>query len=203
VVESDLEVGRFERAAPTPRLTAGRPAREAARAKALQGEEILQTIAEVSVAFAGFTGVVVAFGRRPQPGVSTVNAHAFKAMLASSLQALLFSVLPFLFAASGLSEPRLWRVASAFMLLGLLAGAAVDVYFARRTDPVEWTRFDRAFQVLIPLFGLAAVIGQLINLFGGVEHPFAPYLGGLLFFLFFSSVMFVRLLTAEEPENRT
>jgi hypothetical protein len=168
----------------------------------LQGEGILQTIAELSVAFAGFTGVVVAFGRRPHQGESSINAHAFKAMLAASLQALLFSVLPFLLGASGLSEPRLWRVASAFMLLGLLAGAGVDVHFARQTDPGEWTRFDRAFRLLIPFFGLAAVIGQVFNLLGGVERPFAPYLGGLLFFLFFSSVMFVRLLTAQEPADR-
>ena len=87
------------------------------------------------------------------------------------------------------------------MLVGLVAGASVDISFERRADRTRWTRFDRVFQFLIPLFGIAAIIGQVFNLFGAVERSFAPYLGGLVFFLFFSSVMFVRLLTARERET--
>lgn len=165
----------------------------------VQGEGILQTIAEISVAFAGFTGVVVAFGRRPQHGSGSIDAHAFKAMLAGSFQALFFSILPFLLAASGLSEPGLWRVASALMLLGLALGAAVDVRYARVADRTQWTRFDRVLPLVIPLFGITAIAALGANLFGMVERSFAPYLGGLVFFLFFSSIMFVRLLTAPQP----
>jgi hypothetical protein len=162
----------------------------------VQGEGILQTIAEVSVAFAGFTGVVVAFGRRPGQDDSPINAHAFKAMLASSLQALIFAVLPFFAVACGAREPGLWRVASAFMLVGLAVGATMDVGFARRADRAEWTGFDRILEIGIAILGLAAIAAQALNVFGAVGRPFAPYLGGLLFFLCFSSAMFVRLLTA-------
>lgn len=164
----------------------------------MQGAEILQTIAEVSVAFAGFTGVVVAFGRRPQQGSSAIDAHAFKAMLASSLQALLFSVLPFLLAASGLVEPVLWRLGCGLLLVGLAVGAFMDIRYAAQADRSEWIRFDRALQIVIPIFGAGALVAQALGVAGVVVRPFAAYLGGLLFLLFFSSVMFVRLLTAPD-----
>ena len=41
----------------------------------MQGEQILQTIAEVSVAFAGFTGVVLAFGRRSDRAWSPMDVY--------------------------------------------------------------------------------------------------------------------------------
>lgn len=163
----------------------------------LQGEGILQTIAELSVAFAGFTGVVVAFGRRPGRGAS-IDAHAFVAMLASSLQALLFSMLPFLMAAAGMTEPRLWRVGSACMLVGLALGASADLRYGWRADRSEWRGFDRGLAFVVPVLGLSAIGAQLLNVLGAVGRPFAAYLGGLLFFLTFSSGMFVRLLAASD-----
>jgi len=180
-----------------PRRT--RPVAGAAQGSPLQGEGILQTIAEVSVAFAGFTGVVVAFGRRPGQGGSSPDSHAFRAMLASSLQALLFAILPFLLAACGLAAPGLWRVASAVLLVGLAFGAFMDVRYARGTDRGQWTRFDRALGSLVPLGGGLAMVAQILNVTGAIARPFAPYLAGLLFFLVFSSAMFVRLLTAPNP----
>lgn len=162
----------------------------------MQGEGILQTIAEVSVAFTGFTGVVVVFGRGPRDGARIVNTVAFRGMLASSLQTLFFSVVPFLILAIGVAEPNLWRVGSAFMLVGMGVGAAADAYFFRRADRSHYTFFDRVLQALIPLIGGSALIAQVANVLGMIERTFAPYLGGLLFLLFFSSVMFVRLLRA-------
>lgn len=160
----------------------------------MQGEGILETIAELSVAFAGFTGVVAAFGRRVGETGSALDAHAFKAMLASSLQALLFSVLPFLLSACGLEEPALWRAASGFMLAGLAIGGFEDFRYAARADRKDWTRIERALGIAILLAGVAATIAQIANALGAVQRSFAPYLGGLLFFLTFSSVWFVRLL---------
>lgn len=169
----------------------------------MQGDGILQTIAEVSVAYAGFSGVVVAFGRRVRPGGGTHDAHAFKAMLASSFQALFFAVLPFLLAASGIAEPELWRLGSGLMAAGILVGAAVDVGYFRSVDRSNWTGFDRVLQFLIPLLGVAALIALVFNLFGAVERPFAPYLAGLVYLLAFSSLMFVRLLLAPETDAGT
>jgi hypothetical protein len=161
----------------------------------VQGEAILQTVAEISVAFAGFTGVVVAFGRHGEADAPRVEALAFKAMLASSLQVLLFSVLPFLLDAAGLSAAIVWRAGSGLMSLGLVAGAAVDVAHMRRVPTSELSSFDRVFRVAIPVLGAATLLAQLANLAGAVERGFAAYLGGLLYLLFFSSIMFVRLVT--------
>jgi hypothetical protein len=167
----------------------------------VQGADILETIAELSVAFAGFTGVVVAFGRRPHHQSSEIDAHAFRAMLAASLQALFFSVFPFLLAASGLEGSRLWRTSSALMLVGLAIGATIDVRFARRADRRSWATSDRILQFAIPAVGLAAGVAQLANVAGVVPTPFAAYLGGLLFFLLFSAVMFVRLVMASDSRR--
>ena len=98
---------------------------------------------------------------------------------------------------AGLEEPRLWRVAGGFMIVGLTLGAAYDFRFMRRVPRDHFTPVDRFIQSVLPLFGAAAVAGLVMGLAGVATRPFAPYLGGLLFLLLLSSLTFVRLVASE------
>ena len=104
-----------------------------------------------------FTGVVVAFGRPMDASGSRIRRHAFLGLLAASLQALLFSLAPFLLAAVGMTEPTIWRVGSAGILVGQVLGAIGDLRFSGRTAQTEWTRFDRVVQGVTGVLGVGSL----------------------------------------------
>lgn len=61
----------------------------------MEGSDILQTIAEVSIALTGFTGIVVALGRRADDSISGFALIRFRILLVASLLALALALLPF------------------------------------------------------------------------------------------------------------
>mgnify|MGYP003411337866 FL=1 len=78
----------------------------------VKAAEALAALAEVSVAFAGFSGIVTAF-RRHNPGQwSPLDRFRFRFMVEFSLATLALSLVPFFFSGLGLTESRVWSLSS-------------------------------------------------------------------------------------------
>jgi hypothetical protein len=95
--------------------------------------DLLRTIAQISIAFAGFAGVIAAFGRfhlAPE-----VTVFRVRMMVGVALVTLLYSLAPFPPMALGLSESYNWRISAALLGTGLVA------FYAR-----TWTRLKPLFR---------------------------------------------------------
>ena len=90
--------------------------------------EILLTIAEVAVAFAGFASLVGVLGQRSSRADPRVLGTRMRAMILFSLLAVAFSLVPFVLYRYELDESSVWRFSSGLFLLGFLA---VGVWLAR------------------------------------------------------------------------
>jgi hypothetical protein len=161
----------------------------------MQGEAILETIAELSVAFTGFTGVVAVLGRRSAAPWAPLEVFRFRVLLGASLAALLFSLLPFPLHYARLSEEATWRTGSTLVAIHLATVAALD---ARSLAAVRREAGRQALLGLEAAVSFVAVIVfsvQVLNAFGYFStNPFAPYFGALLYYLLVSALNFVRLL---------
>ena len=85
----------------------------------MEGVDVLETIAEVSIAFAGFTSVVAVLGRRAGGDWSEVDLFRLSQMLTSSLSALLFAFLPILLVYLGVPTRLSWAASSGFLAVFL------------------------------------------------------------------------------------
>ena len=86
----------------------------------MQHSELLSTMAEVSIVFAGFTGVVGMLGLRSDNQRIHGQLYQVGAMTGFSLIAALFSLVPLLLSAAGLSDAAVWRSSSVGLLAALL-----------------------------------------------------------------------------------
>jgi len=108
----------------------------------LASVDALTVLAEIAVALAWFTGIVVAFRlQRPDEFLPHEYVRA-RYMLVVACVLLFFSLLPFLPRYFGLTESSVWIVSSVVMCVGLLTLAFVSHLNTRR-DPVlsksPWT----------------------------------------------------------------
>ena len=164
----------------------------------MEGESILQAMAEIAVAFAGFTGVVAAFGHGGAVPWSAGDRLRFQTMLGTSLAALLFALLPFVFYHIGFRGERLWVYSSSFMGV-YLSGAAIfylHLFRSGRASPPAVDRPSPVVGAIVFLLTIGTIGAQFLNALGmGFHREFGAYLLGVAILLLLSSVMFVRLLS--------
>ncbi len=156
-------------------------------------QDALIVIAEVSVAIAGFAGIIAAVNK---PSDSFARM-AFANVVFGAIGVVLQSLLPILLAFSGLRDEWVWRVASAVFVLGV-----VIAYIANRNEIVQSTEGHRsewvfiAADVIVALWLAGAVLG----------HP-APnysfvYLGALYWYLVVSfRYFFVSISSLRAGDN--
>ena len=82
----------------------------------MSDSDVLLTIAEVAVAFAGFASLVGMLGQQSAVDDPRVLGVRMRAMLLSSLFVVMFSLLPLVLNAYGLSEGSVW-IASSLILV--------------------------------------------------------------------------------------
>ncbi len=81
---------------------------------------ILETTAEVSVAFAGFIGIFLALATR-DGRFPVQDAFSIRVIVLASVAPVFYSVVPLILHSAGLSGSTLWRVSSCIM--GLISGS--------------------------------------------------------------------------------
>jgi hypothetical protein len=168
----------------------------------VKAAEALAALAEVSVAFAGFSGIVTAF-RRHNPGQwSPLDRFRFRFMVEFSLATLALSLFPFFFSELGLTESRVWSLSS------LLLGGGALLYLIRsafRLHPllVAGEPVSRGLASVSVAVGIGIAVSAFMNAAGFFSHPSGVYLAGVGGCLFVSSAMFSRLLLASSSDSST
>jgi hypothetical protein len=160
------------------------------------GSEVLLAVAEVSVAFAGFSSIVAAFMRRGDDRESTQDLLRFWQMISYSLIALFFALFPFSLAYSGLAEPLIWATSSAVMAILIIVHYAVATWFIYRALRGAGS-LSRVVIGILSIGTLFAIGAQALNSFGVMFHrSFTGYFIGLLWYVSASAMFFIRLLMA-------
>jgi hypothetical protein len=167
----------------------------------MKAAEALAALAEVSVAFAGFSGIVTAFRRRDPGAWSRLDRFRFRFMIEFSLATLALSLLPFFLSELGFAEPRVWSLSS------LVLGGGAFFYLVRSVVRL-WPLLDTGEPVSLRLasvsvaVGIGVTVSAFLNAAGLFAEPSGVYLAGVGGCLFVSSAMFARLLLASSPSSR-
>ncbi len=161
----------------------------------MEGDGILQLLAELAVGVLGFSGVVAVLGRRGAGEWSPVDRLRFFFMVRMTALVLLLGVLPFPFYSAGFSSEAIWgwcSGAGAILILIIgLATRAEGIPKGMMTDPGT-SRLALAY-VGSALF--VALIVFAVNATGIVlERSFTPYLVAVLLTFGVPIVFFIRLL---------
>ena len=158
----------------------------------MQAAEVLTVLAEISIALAGFAGIVVALRQR---GIDEFQAHElvrFWFMLGLACELLFFALLPFLFHYTDQSADRTWALSSAALAAGLLALALI-AYLQSRDPVLSMSRWTYSYITGSSAFSALALANCLA--IKGSAKP-GVYLACLGWLLFFSTSLFVRLVRA-------
>ena len=154
--------------------------------------DILASIAEISVAFAGFAGIITALSGRGFGGLDQGNITRFRLMIYSSLSATLVALLPFLVAHN--STAINWWFCILLLTLFLIGFLTVlvrvfivQVAQAQLSGPVAYS---------VVSLGITAVIVQMLALSGLIEADLGIYMFGVYYLLIQSGISFTRLITA-------
>ena len=161
----------------------------------MQGDSLLELIAEIAVALAGFSGVVTALRGRSPEEMEHADLSRFIAMLHVSFLAGGLALIPFIFYHAGLSEGAIWAssgavgaVIQAVRLGGRRSRSFADSGLPESGRVAYWV--FRSITVVTLLLYLSQVFGVPFG------RTFAPYLVALLLHLAGAAALFFRLLTA-------
>jgi len=157
----------------------------------LQYSDLLQTFAEIAVAFAGFASLIGLFGRSP----GAVQKVRLIAMVRSALIATAFSLLPFVPLALGTSKWTSWRVAAGL----LLVVSGTNTFFVWRQVYRTWKQGQLKFRVgyfTIPMAALHLVLAGAACVAASPARAAGLYLASVAALLAVSGVLFLGVLTA-------
>jgi hypothetical protein len=156
--------------------------------------DLLQTIAEIGIAFAGFSGLIVSFRKQPGP-LTPVNKFRLRILLALAFGALFLSFLPGALRAFGAAEAVVWTAScAAFVLYALVFNLwwTANVVRTSREAPEIFDWFAYARMVA----GHAVLVGvQVFVLVSGrIDLGPAAFLVGLIWLLLHAVQQFCRIL---------
>jgi hypothetical protein len=155
-------------------------------------DDTLRTLAELGVALAGFSGIVIALGSRARGEWSPLDRRWLSILLSASFGAVLWSLVPLLLLASDLPESWVWLLSSAGWLIHAIAALAVrtrQLTTSRRSDAAAP---DRGFLAFAMAGVGAAIVAQSANVLS--LHASWPHLAAVMWWLILSFAAFVRLL---------
>jgi hypothetical protein len=164
--------------------------------------DTLIALAEVSAAFAGFSGIVAALGYRSASDWSATDRMRFANLLSVAVAATLLAFLPVVLSHFALSDSAVWAWASA--ALGLF-GVSFLILLVRRAIAIARGELEQPnrWMGLAWVIGMGAVaLGQLANI-ATMPTPRASalYVAGILVLLALSGLQFVLLaLHSVSPE---
>jgi hypothetical protein len=152
-------------------------------------ESLLQTLAELSVAFIGFSMLASVF--RGSRGDGQLRFMDFRDVAEIGLIAALGSLAPQLLRAFGLSAEVTWRAAS-----GLLGGLFTAGYFlAVRRRPVSFSRLFVRFPISTPVVTtsmLAIAVLSITNVLFPSVYSGARHVLGVVLTLVVAALLFMR-----------
>lgn len=158
----------------------------------MTGADLLETLAEVGITLAGFTGIVAMLGRR---GHGEWEAHEWlrlAMLLTFSFGSVFFAFLPFLLDAHHVAEARVWQLSSLALAAFVVVAYAVIVARIYRLGPGVRDEFPRWAGATVGIASAVVVVHLVANALGASE--FGPYFSGMLWLLGAAALQFYRLL---------
>ncbi len=154
--------------------------------------EVLFSLAQVAVALAGFSAIVVLFGRGESGRWRRAQADRFHGMVVHAMVAVLFCLLPLLIGVFTTDRTMIWNLSSA--LLGVeIVGHVSAVLFMSSTVGVR----VRSFIAIGYLFGAV----QFMNVAGiEFDHEFRAYLAGVVWHVIMSGLLFLMLIWVPDAD---
>ncbi len=152
----------------------------------MESNDILTTIAEVAIAIAGFSSIIVALSPRPIGEWSPVERFNFRALLQVAAVVVFFSLIP-LVIHRFLSFDVAWRVA--LLLYGVVHLADVSTFLFRFPEHLP------TVPKITSVIGFSIAVSQLvIGVFGTINLVELIYLVSLLWQLGISFMGFALLI---------
>jgi hypothetical protein len=154
----------------------------------------LQTIAEISIGLAGFSGLIVALRKNPGP-LTDVQKYRLKILFAMTFGAMFLSLLPDLLMNFQVPYKRIWFASAAamfgyslFFVIWIIAGARRVAKVA--PEIFDWVVFWSlaAGHIVVLLLQLAVMTGLIEGRAPGVYNL------GLIWYLIHAAHQFVRML---------
>ena len=155
--------------------------------------ETLLTLAEIAIAIAGFSAIVVAFKQRVSGEWLPDDADRFHGMLSHAMFAAFFCLFPSFISVFTADQSLIWSIASSGLGVQLLANSIIIF----RLPSSGW------FVRLSLLLTLGAFALQVLNVTAVYfSHEFRPYLGGVLLHVFQAGTLFVSLVWIPSSDIR-
>ncbi len=162
----------------------------------MQNADLLQTIAEVAVAFVGFASLAGIVGIRPIEEPSELQSGRLRGMVQAGLMVIAFCFVPFVFDRFGVPESWVWRFSSTGLAVAGIGLARFGLKLSRLVPAAEIeTVRHRSRAVAITTVAavvlLSAAAAGLLH-----ERVAAAYLAGLLAFLFLAGFLFAGVVSS-------
>lgn len=151
--------------------------------------DVLLSVAEVSVAFAGFAGIITAVVSSSAGGWDPGNVNRFTLMIFSSLSAIIASLMPYVFLLNSDHINWAWNIG----VLGVyLSGFSVYII---RSVLLARHNLNGYVSFLVSTLAVSATLVQFAALVGLVVPDLGIYFLGVFYLFFQSCIAFVRLVT--------
>lgn len=164
--------------------------------------ESLQTISEISIGLAGFSGLVVALRKDAGP-LNDIQKYRLRILFSLSFGAMFLSLLPDTLVSFGVPDERLWFNSSAAIFSYSFLFIAWWIMSSRHMAQVapeifNWAAFSTmaAGHTIVLLLQLAVMLGLLESRAPGVISL------GLIWYLIHAAQQFVRMLFIQ-PKRTT
>lgn len=162
----------------------------------MEPTDVLATVAELAVAFAGFSGIVAALGPRDEGGLFPEDRVRLRVLIGSSLSTAAFAFLPVLLWEVAGSPATVWAISSAAYLpygIAIIFVSERDVKRARAEDPELANRVSRLPMLLSTYVVFPLVLAlQFANV--ALWGRFTPFLVALLWGLAGCAIGFAGLV---------
>jgi len=157
--------------------------------------ETLIVLVEAAVAIAGFSGVVIVFGRRATGEWSRIEHARIRNLLLAALSVLFLSLLTLVLLHAGTAPATTWRIGSGMWSLIAIQRLVVTIRNYARIPKEDPER--PGIMVNTILFGVSAIIVSLNlgNVFALKE--FSPFFAALVWFFAVTCYSFARLLFSQ------
>ena len=167
--------------------------------RALNEHESLTSVAEFAIGLAGFSGIVVALGKRPGRWAPADRIRLLNVLLLA-FGAGFMAYFPMVLAHAGLSGSLLWRSSSGGFLCAVIPMILFGlIRMQKLPDDVKGLLHPFVYWLAV-ISGLVTILAQLLNMVGlGFQPQFAPYFLGLVILLLNGAIQFARMLFAR-PE---
>lgn len=161
----------------------------------LSESEILLTVSELSVAFAGFASLASILGRRLSKDDPRVDAGRLLNMLIVSLSLTALALVPFLPMLLEWSSRWVWGASGA---VGLTVMALFAPSVLRRASQMrQYPGFNPSANTLNRALGIAAAIGFLSSILGiPPANPFVAYFFSIVSLLTLCAILFFHVIAS-------